>query len=175
MASLKPVRVDGIPGSIEQFVKMRDAIAQDPQGGAAAVVVALLLLADNEQLGLQCLAAAVDASRLEEGDDGYDGLQLRSSELRLAVSQISGNGRIARSYFKGTAPQSGYELHPLPYELEFSANKYSGDAESGTYKVFVACSGAASPRPVTVRKDESGIWRALEWSSLLVGVQGADG
>jgi hypothetical protein len=171
MTTLKPVRIGSMPGSIEEFVKMRDGIAGEPQGGAAAMVVALLLLAENEELGRQCMAAAVDSSRLEEGAQGYDGLQLRSSDLRLALSQIVGKGHIPRSYFKCTAPENGYELPDLPYELEFSANKYSGDAGSGTYKVFASCSGAASARPVSVRRDESGAWRALEWSSLIVGVQ----
>ena len=175
MASLESVQVDSIPGSTEEFVKMRDVIAQEPQGGAAAVVVALLLLAESEELGLQCLAAAADSSRLEEGAKGYDGLQLRSSDLRLAVSQIVGSGHIPRSYFRGTAPENGYELPAPPYQLEFSVNRYSGDVGSGTYKVFVSCSGAASVRPVTVRKDESGAWRAKEWSSLLVGVQAPGG
>jgi hypothetical protein len=169
VASLDPVQIGSMPGSVDEFVRMRDGIAGDPQGGAAAAVVALQLLAENKELGLQCLAAAVDASGLEDG--GCQGLKLRSSNSRLAVSQILGNPHIPRSYFKGASPENGYELAGPPYQIEFSANKYSGDPGSGTYKLFVSCSGAASPRPVTVRKDGAGVWRALEWSSLLVGVQ----
>ena len=157
--------------SIEEFVSMRDGIAREPQGGAAAMVVALLLLAENEELGRQCLAATLDSSRLDEGAQGYDGMQLRSSDLRLAASQIVGSGHILRSYFQWAALENGYELPDPPHELEFSANEHSGDPAPGTYKVFVSCSGAASARPVTVRQDEGGTWRALEWSSLIVGVQ----
>jgi len=64
-----------------------------------------------------------------------------------------------------------YSLPAPPYRLDFSANAYSGDPTAGLYKVFVACSGAR-PRPVTVARDRTdGLWKAYEWSSLLVGVR----
>ncbi len=32
------------------------------------------------------------------------------------------------------------------------------------------CSGAATPRPVTLKRESDGLWRGYEWSSLLTGV-----
>ena len=49
-------------------------------------------------------------------------------------------------------------------------NPYSGDASEGRLKVFVASSGAASPRPVTLQRNNRGLWKAVEWSSLTLGV-----
>jgi hypothetical protein len=53
----------------------------------------------------------------------------------------------------------------------FSDNPHSGDPETGTFKVFITSSGASSPRPVTVKRNDKGIWKAYEWSTLIVGVE----
>jgi hypothetical protein len=89
----------------------------------------------------------------------------------LIRSQVGGQGYRLRSYVEGATPENGYRLPEPPYRVICSANPYSGDLESGEFKVFVASSGADSPRPVTVRRGEDGLWRASEWSSLLLGVR----
>jgi hypothetical protein len=135
------------------------------------MIIALLLYTESEELGQQCLTVAVDRKWLQEGPKGYKGWQLRVRDMQLIRSQIKSRTHIPKSYVKGATPENGYELPALPYEFEVSSNPYSGDPESGEYKVFVASSGASSPRPVTVRRNKRGIWKAYEWSSLLVGVR----
>ena len=171
MTSLPSVRIDQLPQSVEAFIALQEQVARTPQGGAAMMVVALLLYADDAELGGRCLAAAVDRDRLFEGAGGHDGWQLRGTDWQLIRNQIGGRPHTPRTYIKGATPENGYRLPPPPYELKFSANPYSGDVETGAYKVFVASSGAASARPVTVHRDQAGIWKAHEWSSLLVGVR----
>jgi hypothetical protein len=171
MTALSPIQLDSLPKSIDQFVAWRDRVAVTPQGGAAAMVVALLVYTSDKALGEQCLAAAVDDARLEEGSGGYEGLRLHKTDQRLIESQIKTQGYLPRSYVKGAVPANGYRLPAPPYLFEFSENRYSGDPAAGPYKVFVACSGAASPRPVTLRRDKAGLWKAQEWSSLVVGIQ----
>ena len=39
------------------------------------------------------------------------------------------------------------------------------------WPVFARGYAAASPRPVTLKVNDKGIWKASEWSSLIVGVQ----
>jgi hypothetical protein len=159
-----------LPRSIEEFVALRDQVATTPQGGAAMTVVALLLYARDETLGGQCLAAAVAAERLSEGGGGYQGWRLRRSDLQRMHEQLANQPFLPNAYILGTRPEDGYALPAPPYRLEFSANRYSGDPTEGRFKVFVACSGAATPRPVTVRRNALGIWQAAEWSSLIVGI-----
>jgi hypothetical protein len=171
MTALPSVQIDQLPQSVEDFLTLQEQIAGTPQGGAAMMVVALLLYADDVTLGHACLTLAVDQDRLSEGDKGYGGWQLRGRQRQLIRTQIGSQPHIPRSYFEGTCPENGYQLPPSPYELSFSDNPYSGDIEAGTYKVFVGCSGAASPRPVMTRRGASGLWKACEWSSLLVGVR----
>ena len=38
-------------------------------------------------------------------------------------------------------------------------------------KVFVWSSGADSPRPLTLIKNNRGLWKATNWSSLTVGIR----
>jgi hypothetical protein len=171
MPSLPPVQVDELPRSVEDFVVLRDQVAVAPQGGAAMMVLALLVYAEDEELGKQCLAATVDRRRLVGGSQGYRSWQLSNRDLQLIRMQIKGQPYLPRSYVKGTTPEHGYRLSNLPYVLEFSYNPHSGDPESGVYKVFVGSSGASSPRPVTVRRNSRGIWKASEWSSLVVGIR----
>jgi hypothetical protein len=171
MTSLPSVTIDQLPQSVEAFLALQDQVARTPQGGAAMMIVALLLYTDDVALGHACLTLAVDQSRLSEGSHGHDGWQLRGTDRQLIRTQIGGQPHIPRSYLRGATPENGYRLPSPPYQLAFSANPYSGDAASGSYKVFVDCSGAASPRPVTVRRDGEGIWKAREWSSLLSGIR----
>lgn len=171
MTALPSVQIEQLPQSVEDFLALQAQVAGTPQGGAAMMVVALLLYADDVELGHACLSVAVDRDRLSEGEKGYAGWQLRGRARQLIRTQIGGQPHIPRSYIQGTSPENGYQLPPPPYELSISDNPYSGDIEAGTYKVFVACSGAASPRPVMTRRDASGLWKACEWSSLLMGIR----
>lgn len=168
MASLKHIQIDQFPQSVDDFVALRDAVAKTPQGGAAMMVVALLTFAGDEALGQPCLTVAVDRGRLHEG---YKGWQLHKSDMRRIEEQIARQPYLPQSYIKGATPENGYTLPAPPYTFEFSDNAYSGDPASGTYRVFVACSGAASPRPATLKRNDKGFWKASEWSSLVVGVQ----
>jgi hypothetical protein len=166
MADLAPVFLDSIPDTEDAFLALQAQVARTPQGGAAMMIVALLLYAEDEELGERCLAAALDRARLREG-----GRCPGKRDLQLIRMQVGGKPHVLRSYVKEAAPENGYRLPGPPYEVVCSANPYSGQAGTGRYKVFVASSGADSPRPVTVQQDEQGLWKAREWSSLLSGVR----
>ncbi len=171
MAVLPIVEISQFPQTIDEFVALRDRIAQTPEGGAATLVVALIAYAGDETLGRACLTVAVDRGSLQEGPKGYKGWQLPDNVLKRVGLQIKGKEYLPRSYIRGAAPANGYALPAPPYVIECSDNPYSGDREAGPYKVFVACSGADSPRPVTLKRNDKGFWKASEWSSLIVGIR----
>jgi hypothetical protein len=85
--------------------------------------------------------------------------------------QVQGKAYLPWAYIEGATPENGYAVSGPPYVVTCTDNPYSGDVDSGQFKVFVACSGADSPRPVTLKRNNKGIWKASEWSSLLVGVK----
>jgi hypothetical protein len=171
MSAPEPVVFDEFPRTLDDFDSLRRRIGQTPQGGAVTMVVALYLYARNDELGRECLAAAVHRDQLVQGSGGYLGWRLRPRDQQLIATQISGSPYLPQSYFHGTGPEGGYELPPAPYECRFEFNPYSGDPASGRFKVFIQCSGAASARPVEVLQDGDGLWLAHRWSSLLLGIQ----
>jgi len=161
-----------LPKNIDEFISLRNEIAKSPEGGAAMMVVALILYAQDENLGKQCLTVAVTQEQLVEGNF-YKGYKLLNSLMSLIESLISHQKYIPNSYINGTGPDNNYELPKNNLTLAFTRNKYSGKEESGSVKVFVICSGADTPRPVRVEKNDKGIWKAAEYSTLIVGIKKA--
>ncbi|MCB1166151.1 MAG: hypothetical protein KDK33_08360, partial [Leptospiraceae bacterium] len=72
------------------------------------------------------------------------------------------------AYVSGASASNNYKVS-APYTIVTSRNKYSGEESSGRVKVFVNVSGF-SPRPITLKKNDKGIWKAYECSSMFVNV-----
>jgi hypothetical protein len=168
MAEPITVRLAALPASLQEFNTLHADLATTPEGGAAALVAALVLYAGDAELGERCLGAALDPARLVQGAEGR---QLGPRDLALIRRQFAQSPYLAASYVRGATPQNGYALPKLPWQIACTTNPYSGNRDEGPFKVFVACSGAASPRPVSLRRDSEGRWRPYEWSSLLVGIR----
>ena len=172
MTTYPLITVNEIPSSLTAFITLRDELAQTPEGGAVIMVLALYLYAKepDSELANHALTISVDRSRLREVTDGYKGWGILAIDFQRIQRQLRDKVWTPRSYFAGTGPQAGYRLPAPPYKFEVSDNPHSGDADSGVYKVFVRSSGAASPRPVTLKRNNRGVWKALEFNSLLMGV-----
>ncbi|MCD6587767.1 MAG: hypothetical protein J7K88_04360 [Candidatus Fermentibacteraceae bacterium] len=145
-----------LPLSKEDFSTLLPDLHRTPEGAAAACIFALNILAENSAAGIEALK--------EMNPD------VTFSTLQLAESQLKSKPYMIHSYFTGTAASNGYRL-PENLEFDFTTNRYSGTPDQGRVKLFVACTGAHSPRPITVRKRNDGSWYALEWSSLVVGIK----
>jgi len=164
------ITVKQVPKTIEDFVKYRNKIAKTPEGGATVFLLALKIYTDNPKLGKQCLVVAIDRNSLQTGQI-YKGHELLKSDMSLIKRQIiNKNRQLPNSYIKGSNPENLYKVK-LPYVYEFMSNPSSGDAATGNYKIFVKCSGADSPRPITLVKNNRGYWKASSWSSVLVGIK----
>lgn len=159
------------PSSVEAFVTLRDRLAQSPEGGAAVFATALLLYLENADLGRQCLTIAADRDRLQKSATGYKGFELSRPELRRIDERVGARPHVARSYVQGTRPEEGYRLPDGPLIFEISADPRGGDINTGRAKVFLASTGADLPRPVTLQRNNRGLWKAKEWSSLTLGVR----
>ena len=166
---MKKITIKTLPSSIDEFVQLRDQIAKTPEGGAAILLLALKIFADNEQLGKQCLVVASDRSRLQEGDD-YKGYSIVHSDMNLLSSQLSKYPNIPNSYIEGASPENNYSV-TLPFVYTFSRQKYSGDESEGVIKIFVKCYGADIDRPIQLTRNNRGLWKATNWSSIIVGIK----
>jgi hypothetical protein len=163
------ITINKQPTTIEEFVELRNQISITPEGGATLFLLAFKIFNENEELGHQCLVVAADQNSLTQGTV-YRDFQLMKNEINLMKSQLSQNRRIPNSYISGTKVDDNYEVQ-LPYNYEFTTNAYSGDESKGSVKLFVKCSGADSPRPLIMIKNDKGIWKASQWSSVLVGIK----
>ena len=165
------VTVGSVPVDMDAFVALRDRLANTPEGGAAVFVVALLMYADDPVLGVQALTVAIDRDQLEEGTQGYKGLQPRRADLQAFAERNGPKPHIARSYVAGTTPEQGYALPAGPLSVRVRDQQVPGETQGDAAKRFVHSSGADSPRPLGLRKNNRGLYKATSWSSLQVGVR----
>jgi len=162
---MSEIEITNLAHTQEQFQALQGRLASTPEGGAAVLVAALLSYVGGDAQAEAYVAAALDPAGLQSG-------ALRVADRQRLQRQLKGREGIIHSYVEGATTANGYQLPDPPYRVAFSRNPYSGKEESGRVKVFVACSGAATPRPVTLKRGADGLWRGAEWSSLLMGVAG---
>jgi len=146
-----------VPTDASQFSEKLRTLGESPEGAAASVIIALALMAMDRELGRRCIAAA-DPS-------------LPESRFRFVEERLEGKEYLPNSYILGTSPENRYLPQQPPLVMRFSTNPHSGDPAQGRVKLFVECSGADSPRPITVEKNREGLWTAVEWSSILSGIR----
>ena len=163
------VVVGEIPSTADQFTELRDRLATTPEGGAATTVAALLAFSKDYNLGLQCLTLILDQRNVGQGDaiKGYAPI----ASIMYHVNRISGYKMwpyLGFAYVKGGLASNNYAVAP-PYTVVTKRQKNSGSDASGQVKIFVYNDGF-SPRPVTLKRNEKGIWNAYEMSSLFLNV-----
>ncbi len=165
----KTIKAEALPTTLEDFITFRDRVATTPEGGAAVFTMALLIYTKDQELGEKALTIALDRSCLAEGNvhKGYK----PPNSINYHLKNLQGKKYIARSYVLGTSPKKGYRL-PKTLKYKVSQNPHS-QQPNGDIKVFVHSTGADSPRPITMRKNNRGIWKAYNYNSVFVGVRPA--
>lgn len=164
---LAAVTVNKIPGSVEEFIALRDEIGKTRQGGATMMVLAMYTYTVNPELGEKFLTMSIHRSQLRKSGRGYKGYSPRY--MSSFQSRIAGkDGYKVRCYFPGTSPENGYKIPDGPYKFQWIDNPYS-DRKKGFYKILLPCTGADNPRPMTLKANNRGIWKAYEFSSFTLG------
>lgn len=166
----KTIELEALPNNIDDFVQWRDAQATTPEGGAAVYIAAMWLYTQNKTEGMKAIIVASHKQLLVESEKegSYKGFFPTPGYDQDIRNYFGPKPYIANSYFNNTKPEDNYKL-PSKLSMTFTRNAYS-EADNGDIKVFVKCSGAASPRPITLRKNDKGIWKVINYSSLFVGV-----
>lgn len=152
------------PSAMEELVALRDRIATKPEGGAVVFILAMRMYGENPELGLQAFTLALDMDELASGDV-YKGFQPKRiwDEKWEQIRKFPFLGNI---YVKGTKAEDSYA--PPPGPLAFTVTELRSQYD-GTVKAFVATTSGNMPRPVTLRKNDKGLWKVIEASSLFVG------
>lgn len=170
--SMETITIDAIPQSTDGLIELRNKIATTPEGGATIMIIAMLKYVEDPDTGLQFFTLALDKSHLSEVTSGvnYKGYA-PSASLMYHIKRLGTMGYLAASYITGTSVDGGYKLPSFPYKINIYRNKISDQQGEDLMKVFVECSGADSSRPVTLKKNDKGIWKAYECSSLFVQIR----
>ena len=164
------ITINQQPKTVEEFIKIRNEIATTPYGGGAMFVLALKIFTEDNELGIKCLIASITLSRLSNSNDFYKGYDILRTDLSRINSQLKYHLYLPKSYIDGSNPENAYNVK-LPYIINLKSNPYSGSMADEKFKVFIKCSGADSPRPITLEKNNKGLWKAKEWSSIIVGIR----
>ncbi len=153
--------------TIEDF-KSHQSNAGTPEAAAELFVGAMLVYEYDQELGERFVTMAMTKSNyVDEKAAPEDATLMRFMKDHLR--RLEANPNIARSYCSGAVPDNDYTVPAGGCQLEITRNRYSVRSDSEV-KVFVATSGAGTPRPVTAIRGVDGIWRVGEASSLFVGI-----
>lgn len=164
------ISIEAIPTNMDQFLEIRAKLAQTPQGGAAVFILSMLLYEREPELGMQAFTIALDRHKLAKNNPGYKGYVPDQTFQNNVKSYLAPRSYIARSYILGTSPEQGYQMGKPPYKMQFSSNAHSEQSD-GSMRIFIKSSGADSPRPVTLKKNNRGIWKVSNYSSLFMGIR----
>ena len=168
-ALAKDTVIPAIPESAEQFVEMRNQLATTPEGGAACFVASLLAFSKSKDVGMQCFTIAIDQRNLIQGNV-YKGYAPGGSVM-YHINRISGYNLwpyLGYAYIKGAKASENYAVSG-PLAIETYRQKNSGSDSSGRVKVFVNTDGFRA-RPITLQRNDKGLWKAYEFSSLMLNV-----
>ncbi len=163
------LELEAIPNTVEAFRKMRDKVAQTPQGGVLMFIVALNMYAKNNSEGTKALVLAIDKRylTLNRKSGMYKNHSIRNF---FAFNKVRNKPYIARSYITSTSPQNNYAVGEAPYTVKMFTTAHSF-YHKGRIRIMVSCSGADSERPITVKQNSKGIWKAYEYSTMILGIK----
>jgi len=169
---LKPMKL--VP-NVKEFIAARNELSKTPWGGSAMLVNALLMYQINRVEAEKMLILAFHESRIDKVSAKsakgsiYKGYRWRNSEDYL-LNQVKKVPHCIRSLVIGATPKNGYKIDKKNLSFKFRVQtKYVGSIASGSYKVFICSSGTSSCRPVNMKRNEKGIWKASGFSTLAVG------
>jgi hypothetical protein len=163
---------DSIPATVEEFIILRDTMGTTPEGGAVLTVIAMLRFADDPVAGMTFFTVMLvnDGSQHRgTAKGGYKGLE-PSAGNQMMINKLADAPWLARSYVTGATPENGYALPAAPWTITIM-RRADSDQPDGSVKLFVVSSGADTPRPIRLKKNDKGIWKIAEFSSLFVGVK----
>ncbi len=162
-----PLTIQKLPQSVDDFLTLRDALGQTPNSGAACFLTALLVYANNTDLGTKLLTMSIDRNLLIQGN-GYNGFQPKITDLASFRTVLVQKSYFFNTFVSGTLAEMNYQLPSANLAFDFVRNPPAMYKEAGeNYRVLVKCGADSKPRMLKMRKDYKGFWKVYDWSSIL--------
>jgi len=153
---------------ITSFNKFRDSWEKDagkPENTIMYYLIAALNIEKDPKLGEAMMTVIVSKRDTMEAGGSPSGLKLRPS-AKYFIGQFKRNKNIARSYVGGN-PANGYKID----EDKLVMTVVKKDEFGKGLKIFIDSEGKDFDTPVQLRKNNSGQWKLIEYSSICTGVQ----
>ncbi len=173
-----------LPKTVKEFKALRSKLmsanteVKKAYGGAALFLYALMVRTYDKSLGNKFLVMSLTKDGLTKGNH-YKGYTW-SRSLDYHVKRITSRSQIPRSHVVGSSPKNNYKVNfkkalKLVFRKQTAAkgsdgSKYVPDPATGKYKIFSCSSGAATCRPMALRRNKKGIWKVKSFSSISVGI-----
>ena len=156
---MSEITLDRLPKTLKELQAMPQAGLTNPEEVAALTVAALALYPENPSEAEKMLDFLRGPRPLNEIDKQFIRDRFRGKEYLM------------RSYFSGSSPENNY-TPGQPHRVAVSENAYSkSQIGEGYLTLYVACSGADSPRSLKLRiKPSTGQWFLWE-QQLLTGIR----
>ncbi len=162
------IRIGSLPQNVEGFAALQKQ-NNSPEGAAACFAVAMLTYEGDAALARAFFTLVLTDVNLIDGPNGHNGRQPDVAYQDHIDLRLKRDPGMARSYVQGTSRNDNYVLPPLPYDFVFTRNARSVESDD-LIRVYLASTGADSPRPVLTKRGADGQWRVDGASSLFVGV-----
>ena len=157
-----------LPMAVDEFVYMRNGMANSPEGGASVFIAALLIYSKDKNVGMKCLTIALDSTRLTSGST-YKGFTPDASAAKMFVSLAEkSKSFIPYSYITGTHPDRDY-VAKLPYVLEYEKTSKTFRSENDA-TIFIKTSGDQLPRAIYLKRNDKGIWKVIKFDEVMKNV-----
>jgi len=152
------INISKYPQSVDDFLAIREQLANTPEGGAALTIIALDAYVKNHADALKFLTLILSQNNLQQSNspNAYKGYEPSKSYFNYHFSRMQGK-------------PSFMECYIINNQITFRRNQYSIINENQIKTFVLSNVSSMSPRPITMEKNDKGIWKAKELSSLLLG------
>jgi hypothetical protein len=152
------IKIKKYPESVNDFLKFRSELANTPEGGAFLTILALDAYAKGKPDAIKFLTLMLTQNNLQKSSspNSYNGYEPSKSYFNFHLQRMENKPYFMECYIKDNT-------------ISFNRNQYSKIKED-QIKVFVVTHlPDIKPRPITMERNDKGIWKAKELSSLFLG------
>lgn len=161
------IELTEIPTTLKSFIALRNRIAKTPEGGYAIFVIAMLTYEKNRKLAQKFFTIALDRKKLNRSSLGWYKKFKPNSSIRYHIKMLRKNKCLGNALIVGTDHKKAYQLPAAPYKLVFSQLTVRNNKKVSLYAMTTS---GNMPRPLSLKKNNRGIWKAAGISSLFVGL-----
>ena len=160
------ISLANIPANINEFKALRSRMGKTPQSGAALFIAAMILYGKNAKQGLECFTYALDRSNLTRNRKLDSGLG-PSMSFMYYIKQLNKRKYLGGAYIRGTSHKNAYRIpEGAPLKIDYVQFTVRGNRA----KLYIKTTSGNRPRPLTLLRNNRGIWKVKYASSLFVGV-----